>query len=55
MAHVTRSGDAGLEPADRDRRRITIVVAATNFTLYALMALGAWGRVGGLQEAVDHE
>lgn len=55
MADVTRSDDAGLEPADRDRRRITIVVAATNFTLYALMAVGAWAAWGGLQEAVDHE
>ncbi|MFD4990943.1 sensor histidine kinase [Cellulosimicrobium cellulans] len=38
-----------------DGLRVAIVVAVTNFSLYAVVSLAGWAGWGGLQTAVSHE
>ncbi|MBO9555131.1 hypothetical protein [Cellulomonas sp.] len=55
MAGLTVARDPAHGSTQRELRQVSLVVGATNFTLYALMALGAWAAWGGLREAVEHE
>ncbi|MFF2267261.1 sensor histidine kinase [Cellulosimicrobium cellulans] len=43
------------DPGARDGLRIAILVAATNFSLYAVISLAGWAGWGGLQDALAHE
>lgn len=39
----------------RDGLRVVVVVAVTNFSLYAVVSLAGWAGWGGLEAAVSHE
>lgn len=58
MAGVTRPSsprvpDGGPSALlNRDRTRVAVFVAATNFVLFALMSLTAWVAWGGMEEAI---
>ncbi len=39
----------------RDGLRVAILVAAANFSLYAVVSLAGWAGWGGLQDALTHE
>ncbi|MFI2102054.1 sensor histidine kinase [Isoptericola sp. NPDC019693] len=48
-------GDPAAAVRARDRLRLTVLVAGTNFVLYALVSLAGWAGWGGLHAAVAVE